>query len=1232
MYMNQRAIMKQKFTSFRERVALRNICIVLLGVVAGPIAGLQAQALPALTPTATKQVAVISGNAGHVGANSFGDGFYISQGDGNAYWLKYGATTPVSLVSGLTQGSQSIHVDSANNVYIPANYSGDVIEVPYVNGGYATGTASGSVTAECTPAPTAPCLAFTSGSFVSTALTNGYYQPTDMGFDAAGNVYIVDEHDNVNSTSNSILKFAPAGVNGSGYQMYNVTLVVGGLAQSNSGQIAVDALGDVYYSDSFSNGTGSKAYAIPVGSTTATPIGTGVGNAAGVAVDKYGNLFVTDSSTKYSFYEFPALNGVAQLNQQFTAFYGYSANSIAFDGLGHYYYTAYSGGTTLDMGTIWGFDFGSGKIGTSLGSQTISVTYAGTFTPATISFSGSSPSAFSYSAGSSTPCTASAVNAGANCNVIVSYTPTAVGLQRGSLVFADANGNQIAAIGVSGTGIGPEQTVDPGTINAIGANWTSPQGIAVDPSGAIYVADIAANSVYRFASASSTTSTTVGFALTKPNAVVVDAGGNVYIADSGNTHGTNGNDGRIMEVPIVNGVLSTAAPIAIYTGISNQVNLALDRFGDLYIADSGNSRVLELLNTAGVPNGSDVSTVGSGFKTPLGIAVDGASNVYVADATANSVTEIVAAGGSLVTVGAGYSAPSGLAVDSSGSVYVADAGNFRLLKVPLENGGFNANDSYSLGGTIAQPSNVAIDGAANLYVVDSSHAAVNQLLRTQGLLPLGRANTNTTSSQLVAEISSAGNAPLVLGTPDYIATGNTADFSVTSPSAGGCSSGESITSGFACALAATFTPPTPGNYSEVLAFSSNAANTSSPQLTITGTGLFLASTTVTLAQTAPVGQPTLGQPVTITATVAFTPNGSAVPSGTMTFYVDNQPYGQPVAVANDQASITITGLSGGAHNIGASYSGDNNYAPSAAATLPLTLGRASSSVSYIFTSGLSSNPTSAAPGASIGYQATVVPSYTAIPTGTVSFYAGTTLIGTAGVQPFTAQNQPTVYLAKLITTNTPAGSDSITAVYSGDVNYLPSTSAAQVVLITPSAFALTPATATMTLTSGQTGTLNYTVTSYSGYTGATIGLTCSGLPANSQCSFSPNNFTLTSGTPQVVTALVITGQVPVIPSPVVGSLHYPWSRSRAPVTLALLAFVPLGLFRRRFLRGKLRNAISIFAFAILAGGLLTTLTGCGNTLVGKTPTGSYTVTVTAYGTAGSGVTTTQQATIALTVK
>jgi len=1230
MYMNQRAIMKPKITSFRDTIALRDICIVLLGVVAGPIAGLQAQTLPALTPTTTKQVAVISGNAGHVGANSFGDGFYISQGDGNAYWLKYGATTPVSLVSGLTQGSQSIHVDSANNVYIPANYSGDVIEVPYVNGGYATGTASGNVTAECTPAPTVPCLAFTSGSFVSTALTNGYYQPTDLGFDAAGNVYIVDEHDNVNSTSNSILKFAPAGVNGSGYQMYNVTLVVGGLAQSNSGQIAVDAIGDVYYSDSFSNGTGSKAYAIPVGSTSATPIGTGVGNAAGVAVDKYGNLFVTDSSTKYSFYEFPALNGVAQLNQQFTAFYGYSANSIAFDGLGHYYYTAYSGGTTLDMGTIWGFDFGRGAIGPSLGSQTISVTFAGTYTPATISFNGASPSAFSYSAGSSTPCTASAVNAGANCNVTVSYTPTAVGLQRGSLVFADANGNQIAAIGVSGTGIGSEQTVDPGTISAIGANWASPQGIAVDPSGAVYVADTAANSVYRFASASSTTSTTVGSGLTNPEAVVVDAAGNVYIADAGNTNGTNGNDGRIMEVPIVNGALSTAAPITIYKGISNKVGLAMDRFGDLYIADSGNSRVLELLNTAGVPNGSDVSIIGSGFKTPLGIAVDGSSNVYVADATANSVTEIVAVGGSLVTVGAGYSAPSGLAVDSSGSVYVADSGNFRLIKIPLENGAFNANDSYSLGGTIVQPSNVAIDGAANLYVIDSSHAAVSQLLRTQGLLPLGRANTNTTSSQLVAEIGSAGNAPLVLGNPAYTASGNTAEFAVTSPSIGGCTNSESISSGFACSLAATFTPPASASYTENLAFSSNAANTSSPQLTLTGTGLFLANTTVTLAQTAPAGQPVLGQPVTIAATIGFTANGSAVPSGTVTFYVDNQQYGQPMTVASNQASITITGLSGGTHNIGASYSGDNNYAPSAATAFPLTLGRASSSVTYVFTPGsLSSNPTSAAPGASIGYQATVVPSYTAAPTGTVSFYAGSVLIGTAGVQ---TQGQPPVSQASLTTTNTPAGNDSITAVYSGDVNYLPSTSAAQVVLITPAAFTLTPSTSTMTLTSGQTGTLNFTVTSYSGYTNATIGLTCSGLPANSQCSFSPNNFTLVTSVPQAVTALVITGQVPVIPSPVVGSLHYPWGGSRVPFTLALLAFVPLGLFRRRFLRGRLANAISMFAFAILAGGLFAALTGCGNTLTGKTPTGSYAVTVTAYSTAGTGVTTTQQATIALTVK
>src|ERR1700744_1586091 len=75
--------------------------------------------------------------------------------------------------------------------------------------------------------------------------------------------------------------------------------------------------------------------------------------------------------------------------------------------------------------------------------------------------------------------------------------------------------------------------------------------------------------------------------------------------------------------------------------------------------------------------------VGSGFNTPYGTAVDRNGNVFVADYNNQAIYEIVASSGvvsgtstvvQLAAPNGGYSQPVGVAVDSHGDVFVADAG------------------------------------------------------------------------------------------------------------------------------------------------------------------------------------------------------------------------------------------------------------------------------------------------------------------------------------------------------------------------------------------------------------------------------------------------------------------------------------------------------------------------------------------------------------------------------
>ncbi len=1183
-----------------------------------------AQVVPLAEIVQTVTLTTINGNAGHIAANNLGDAFYVSQTDNVAYWLPRGRTTPIPLVTGLS-GGRSVYVDAKNNVFVSSNYSGRVIEVPYVNGTYATNTANSGSIASCSASPTGPCLAFGNGA----GATGYYLQAGDIGFDqlnVGGNgpdAYVVDERDNVcnqanaATSCNTLLKFTPTG-GGS----YTASVIVTNLPQTNNGQIAVGPNGDVYYAD------GTYVYYIAAGQTTYTKIGANLVSPTGVSTDVYGNLYITDSgSGANKIYEMPQVNGVAQPASQFIFLNNYSANGIAFDGLGHVFYTGYSSQTNLNQATISAFNLGSSAIGkpVSVTAATLTVQFTGAVTLGTINAAGTS-SGFSYVPG--TCAAGTAYIATSSCSINATYTPTAVGLQTGSISLTNAAGATIAVAELSGVGLGAAETNDPGTLNAIGANFTSPQGIAVDSSKNVYIADPGQNAVLLYPAGSST-GTKVGTGLLKPTSVALDNSGNLYIADSGN--------GRVVEVPNVAGMLTSSAQTVIATtypsrtsGTSVLVNkplgsalgIAIDLNNNLYIADANNSALLRVGTIAGIPNAAATTQIGfnsagvSSFIAPIAVATDSVGNVFVADmtSTTSAITEITYYGSQLVTIGTGFSHPTGIATDAAGSLYVADMGNGRLLKIPYEAPIYNTNDQYTVGSSIVAPYGVALDSAANLYVVDSADAQAFQLNRAQGTLALGRANINTSTSQSNVYVGDAGNQPLMLGNPDYVATGNTSVFTITSPSGNGCTNSSVIAVGTACVLNATFSPTVIGNYSELLSFTSNAANTSTPNVTVTGVGLNQAPSTVSLAQTSPSGTASFGQSVVITATIASTKPGT--PSGTVTFFVDGAQQAHPSTVTNGLATITLTGLTGGKHTIGGSYSGDNNFAPSSASTISITVAQASSTISLAETGGYQTPP-SATPGTALTLLATVTPGAATVPTGSVTFSVGSTIIGTSTIQP-KIQGTSTIYQATLALSTLPSGADAVVATYSGDLNYSGSTTTLVITIIPPS-FTMTPSTATITVPAGQTGTANVVVTSLSGFTGY-VGLNCSGLPANATCGFSPNGFALAasnaiSGATNVLIS-IYTETTPIVPQPPVGAaaLRLPGTGTRVPVSLAIIGLAPLALLLRPRRSLRTRRGLRLLGALFLLCGGLTLFNGCGSGFISVSPKGSYQVTVTATAT------------------
>ena len=173
-----------------------------------------------------------------------------------------------------------------------------------------------------------------------------------------------------------------------------------------------------------------------------------------------------------------------------------------------------------------------------------------------------------------------------------------------------------------------------------------------------------------------------------------------------------------------------------------------------------------------------------------------------------------------------------------------------------------------------------------------------------------------------------------------------------------------------------------------------------------------------------------GQSVTFTATVTRSSAGTgAVPTGTVQFKVDGVNLGGARTLnAAGVATIATTTLTTATHSVVATYSGDANYLGGTSAALSQRVNKAGTTTTLTLTTPVSRQTT-------IRYTARVraVAPGAGTPTGTVRFYRGNTLIGSAtlsgGVAVLNYRN-----------TNLATGTYSMHATYVASTNFLTSTS------------------------------------------------------------------------------------------------------------------------------------------------------------------------------------------------
>ncbi len=311
----------------------------------------------------------------------------------------------------------------------------------------------------------------------------------------------------------------------------------------------------------------------------------------------------------------------------------------------------------------------------------------------------------------------------------------------GSFYISDFGANQVYHVTtngilslVAGTGMAGFSGV--GT-SALLAQLNAPAGLALDQTGALYIADSANNRVRKvyngviitvlntpaptgvaidstgmlWVAATSYFGTVVQqiSAVASARDVAIDLSGDAYftsgvfvseipsggavttIAGSGNSLGFGGDGGP-----------ATSAQLDSPSGI------VVDSHGNWYIADTSNNRI-RMVTPAGV-----ISTVtgAAQLNAPRAIAIDSSNNLYIAD-TGNNVVRELTPTGTMTSIATGLNAPLSVAVDSHGVVYIADSGNNRIVQVTA-NG--TASTFAKIDGSLA----VAVDASGDVLVADAT--------------------------------------------------------------------------------------------------------------------------------------------------------------------------------------------------------------------------------------------------------------------------------------------------------------------------------------------------------------------------------------------------------------------------------------------------------------------------------------------------------------------------------
>jgi sugar lactone lactonase YvrE len=841
------------------------------------------------------------------------------------------------------------------------------------------------------------------------------------------------------------------------------------------------------------------------------------------------------------------------------------------------------------------------------------------------------------------------IAANAACGMNVSFAPVYPGVRGAALLLTDASGSIFE--GLRGIGIAPEVEFTGGSITtaagtgiaglqngaATSAQFSANNAVAINSSDNIFIADTQNSVIRMFSGGTVTTVAGTGSAghsgdggaatsaqLNLPQGVAFDvAGGRLLIADTAN-HAIRalGPDG------VLRGVVGSGSAgykgdggVATAAQLQSPAAVAADYAGNIYIADTGNNVVRRVTPGGVITTIAGIGTVGyagdgaaasvAQLSAPAGLAVDTAGHLYIAD-TGNNVVRMVSLVTNVIITVAGtgssgfsgdgaaasaaqLNAPRALALDAAGELYIADTGNdvvrivhsdgtIATLAGAAGSSGYTGDNAVATAARLASPAGIALTSAGNLIISDTGNNVLRSVARAVGsTLTFGVQAVGTTSPAQSVSLTNTGNDTLTI-----VSVTATGPFAAVTD-AGNCIVGTTLAAGASCTLGVTFTPTSIASASGTFTVADNALGTNATQ-TLPLIYSYSANATSTVLTTTPAtASLPYGTFVVLTAAVSPQSGNTNGFTGSVSFTDGAASLGSSPTNAQGVATLSIT-PSLGTHSFTANFLGDANHDVSQSAPVAMTITQATTVTT------LAANPTSAQMGTSVTLTAMVAPQIDGIPTGTVTFSNASGVLGTA--QPL-ANGVATLMLTTLL-----AGSNTITAAYSGDTNFLASTSAGAGVTITTNPdYSISTKPSSITIPAGQSGAIVISLAPVFNYSG-TVHYACGTLPANVQCRFIPATQTVAGTNTTLTTQLLVTTGG--------ASATQAVSAGIGSGLFAVVALALVSVFRRK------RLTVAV-AGAVLLPLVMFGFSGCssGTAAVAVAKPGTSTITVTASDSANS---------------